>query len=75
MDCQEAAKHLDLFLDKELSTDVLKELEVHLKKCKDCYGHVEFNQSLKKVLKKIILNGKFPGDIRALIEKSFKDEE
>ena len=50
--CEEAAKLLNEYLDKELTEQDVREFEAHVKACKRCFGCLEFSQAVRQVLKK-----------------------
>ena len=46
MDCEEVLKHLDDYLDRELSADDLARLEAHLCECAHCAKAAQFEESM-----------------------------
>jgi len=73
MKCDEAAKLVHAYLDKELSSKDVTELEKHVKECVDCFGSLEFDQSLRKALKHKTLETKLSEEIKALIRGKIKE--
>lgn len=51
MDCVLAQRHLDGYVDGELSPSVVLELETHLDRCDMCQAQIEFARRLKQSLK------------------------
>jgi len=51
MDCLLAQRHLDGYVDGELSPSVVLELETHLTECSKCQNKVEFARRLKHSLR------------------------
>ena len=72
MNCEEAAKTLDEYLDKELTKEQLAYIEAHLSKCKDCFGHVSFQKALRRTLKDNTLKEKLSSDIKHLIQEKLQ---
>jgi anti-sigma factor (TIGR02949 family) len=50
MDCAEAAKLLNEYLDQELNERTISQIRAHLEMCKPCFGNYEFNVALKKLV-------------------------
>jgi len=51
MSCEEYAQLFNVYLDKELSKEEIRLLETHLAGCQDCFGHVEFDKTLRHLMK------------------------
>lgn len=51
--CEEAIKHIFDYIDKQLSSSTLQELEHHLETCRHCYDRVEFEKMIKTRLKNL----------------------
>lgn len=73
MNCEEAAKLLHPYLDKELSKDEVEKLEEHLKNCKGCIGHFEYDKALKRILKSKSAREQISPEAKSLIEERLKD--
>ena len=69
INCEEAAKFLNAYLDRELSAEDVRHLEEHLKRCKDCFGHVNFDKALKQLLKNQFLKTQLSPQIKTLLSK------
>ena len=55
LDCKEFEDKIELYIDKELSTDEIKEFEMHLNTCPSCRENLEFAIALRKTLREIEL--------------------
>ena len=51
MKCQECADKLDRFVDRELNSTEILEMQLHLEACPDCTDHYEFQSHLKRLVK------------------------
>ena len=72
--CEEAAKLLNEYLDKELTEQDVREFEAHVKACKRCFGCLEFNQAVRQILKKKVVRDKISPEIRNLIDKKLESD-
>ena len=50
IDCEEAARRLHGFLDKELNEAEIIEVQGHLNSCEECQSKFRFEASFKKVV-------------------------
>ncbi len=51
IDCLEALKQIELYLDGELHGSIRTEIEEHLGGCGPCSDHSEFQRRLKELLR------------------------
>ncbi|GAC1507988.1 MAG: hypothetical protein NVS1B3_08860 [Candidatus Dormibacteraceae bacterium] len=51
MKCKDCSEKLDRFVDRELSSTEILEMQVHLDACPDCTGHYEFQAHFKRLVK------------------------
>ena len=51
MNCKDCADKLDRFVDRELNSTEVLELQLHLEGCPDCEEHYEFQAHLKRLVK------------------------
>ncbi len=70
--CSDAAKLISEYLDHELTTDSIGQIEEHIHKCKNCLGHVDFDKALRKVLKNKTVTEQLSPDVKALIQNKLK---
>ena len=50
LDCEEAARRLHTFLDRELDEAEIAEVQAHLDKCKECHSKFRFEASFKRLI-------------------------
>jgi len=74
MTCEEAAKLLNEYLDKELTEQDVREFEAHLKECKHCFGCLDFNKAVRQILKKKVIRDKISPEIRNLINEKLQND-
>ena len=67
IDCQEAARRLHGFLDKELSEADIVEVQGHLDRCEECRSKFRFEASLKRVVMKRSSEQRAPASLRKRI--------
>ncbi len=72
IDCNQAAKRLLEFLDKELNPDELQKMEHHLEECRACFDHLEFERLLRTHLQKKTEH-LCPEKVKTRIEKLLAD--
>ncbi|MCM8775810.1 MAG: zf-HC2 domain-containing protein [Candidatus Omnitrophica bacterium] len=72
MNCEEAAKLFYDYLDRELSPQDVAEVEAHIRHCKDCIGHLEFDKGLRRLLQKKNLAYQLPLDLKNLLMQKLK---
>jgi mycothiol system anti-sigma-R factor len=51
MNCKDCAEKLDRFVDRELNSTEVLELQLHLEGCPDCQEHYEFQANLKRLVR------------------------
>ena len=50
LDCEEAARRLHAFLDRELDETEIGEVQAHLDNCEECHSKFRFEASLKRLI-------------------------
>ena len=50
LDCQEALAHLQDYLKRELTPELVLEVQTHLERCRDCSGYARFEESFLLML-------------------------
>lgn len=68
MDCELAQRHLDAYVDGELSPTANLDLETHLGDCDACQAHVEFVHRLKHTLQRELRAPSAPVALRASVQ-------
>jgi mycothiol system anti-sigma-R factor len=51
MRCKDCSEKLDRFVDRELTSTEILEMQLHLEACPDCTDHYEFQAHLKRLVK------------------------
>lgn len=69
MNCLEAARLLNEYLDRELDEAGIAHIQSHIRMCRDCFGHVRFDEALKKLIAKRSFREKAPDSLRDCIMK------
>ena len=50
VDCAQALIHLDDYLKRELTPELMAEVRVHLERCRVCFEHARFEESFLSML-------------------------
>jgi anti-sigma factor (TIGR02949 family) len=74
IDCQEALAHLQDYLKRELTPDLLVEVKAHLSRCRDCEGYACFEQSFLQLLQRRAGKECCPQEVRARIVAALRAE-
>ena len=67
LDCQEALDHLQDYLKRELTPELVSEVKTHLERCRDCSGYACFEQSFLQLLERRAEKESCPKEVRARI--------
>ena len=67
IDCQEAARRLHGFLDKELNEAEIVEVQGHLDSCEECKSKFRFEAGFKRVVMKRSSEQQAPASLRKKI--------
>jgi mycothiol system anti-sigma-R factor len=51
MKCKDCSEKLDRFVDRELNSTEILEMQLHLEACPDCTDNYEFQAHLKRLVK------------------------
>lgn len=71
INCKKAAEQFATYLDRELSTQEIRALEAHIKKCKDCFGHLEFDRMMRRIIKNKYLKEKMSKSLMKQLSKLY----
>ena len=52
MNCKDCAEKLDRFVDRELNSTEVLELQLHLEGCPGCADHYRFESHLRRLVKR-----------------------
>ena len=67
VDCAKALTHLDDYLKRELTPELMVEVRRHLERCRDCFKHAQFEESFLTMLETRASRETCPGKLRARI--------
>jgi anti-sigma factor (TIGR02949 family) len=67
LDCDQALVHLQDYLKRELTPELVAEVRVHLERCRDCSGYARFEQSFLLMLEAKAGRETCPKELRARI--------
>jgi anti-sigma factor (TIGR02949 family) len=67
VDCAKAMTHLDDYLKRELTVELMVEVRAHLERCRDCFKHARFEESFLLMLETRAGRETCPGKLRARI--------
>lgn len=68
IDCEQAVKMLFQYLDNELERSNHTAMEHHLRSCRSCFSHMEFEQRLKGLIRESSADAA-PEELKARIKK------
>jgi anti-sigma factor (TIGR02949 family) len=74
LDCEEALAHLQDYLKRELTTDLVEEVRFHLGRCRDCSGYARFEESFLLMLETRAGRETCPKKLRARILELLRAE-
>lgn len=75
MDCELAQRHLDAYVDGELSPTASLELESHVGGCDICRTHVDFVRRLKHTLRSELSAPVAPASVQAAVRRALASGE
>ncbi|MCP4582821.1 MAG: mycothiol system anti-sigma-R factor [candidate division Zixibacteria bacterium] len=71
--CEEVLKHLYEYIDRQLEGVTYSEIEDHLKQCKYCCKHHDFEIELKNLVQRSCYQNKAPGVLKSKISSMLGD--
>lgn len=74
MNCEEARRFLDIYLDRELEADKRLELEQHLSECSDCQALLERQRQFIAFFQANAPYYQAPSELRERVQKSIQTE-
>jgi len=75
LDCTEALAHLQDYLKRELTPELVAEVRVHLEQCRDCTGYARFEESFLVMLETRAAKETCPEALRARILAALRAAE
>ena len=67
VDCTEAMAHLDDYLKRELTPDLMVEVRQHLHRCRPCFKHAQFEEKFLAMVESCAGRETCPAKLRARI--------
>ncbi len=74
LDCNQSLAHLQDYLKRELSPELLVEVRIHLEHCRDCTGYARFEASFLLLLETRAGRETCPKEVRARILAALQAE-
>jgi mycothiol system anti-sigma-R factor len=67
IDCQEAARRMEAYLDRELSDREVAEVQLHLESCDNCRARFRFEEGLLRLVRRAGQAERAPAGLRERI--------
>ncbi len=67
LDCEQAMAHLQDYLKRELTPELVSEVRVHLERCRDCEDVAQFEQSFLLMVEACARKETCPNELRSRI--------
>lgn len=74
VDCSQALAHLQDYLKQEITPDLAREIQDHLKRCRRCFRHARFEANFLAMLETRAAKGTCPQELRARIVAKLRAE-
>ena len=74
LDCDQALAHLQDYLKRELTPELVVEMRVHLEECRDCTGYARFEESFLVMLEAKARQTTCPQELRERILAALRVE-
>ncbi|HEV8454846.1 MAG TPA: zf-HC2 domain-containing protein [Gemmatimonadales bacterium] len=74
IDCEEALTHLHDYLKRELTPELVGEVQQHLERCRHCFTHAQFEESFFQKLQTCARHETCPRELRARILAALRAE-
>jgi len=68
-DCEDCVRRLDQMVDRELTENDVKLIELHFEECGDCIRRYDFQQGLKRLIKVSCKDERAPDALRARLRE------
>jgi anti-sigma factor (TIGR02949 family) len=73
LDCEQALAHLQDYLKRELTPELVVEVRIHLERCWDCAGYARFEESFLLMLETSARQETCPKEVRARIIAALRE--
>jgi anti-sigma factor (TIGR02949 family) len=74
INCEQALAHLDDYLKRELTEEMVEEVRRHLDRCRPCLRHARFEENFLRMLETRARAEICPVEVRARILKALRAE-
>ena len=74
LDCEQTLVHLQDYVKRELTPELVVEVRIHLEHCRDCTGHARFEESFLLMLETRAGRESCPKELRARILAALQAE-
>lgn len=74
LDCTSAMRQLFDYLDEELTDERIEAVAEHLRGCRSCHPHYDFEKMVLETLHSLREQGNAPGELRARVMEALKKE-
>ena len=74
VDCAQALTNLGDYLKRELTPELMVEVQQHLERCRDCFKHAQFQESFLSMLEMRARRETCPAKLRARILSLLRSE-
>ena len=74
LDCEQALVHLQDYVKRELTPELVAEVRIHLEQCRDCAGYARFEESFLLMLEIRVRRETCPKALRERILAALRAE-
>ena len=74
LDCEQALVHLQDYVKRELTPELIVEVRIHLEQCRDCAGYARFEESFLLMLEIRVRRETCPKELRERILAALRAE-
>ena len=74
LDCEQALVHLQDYVKRELTPELVVEVRIHLEQCRDCAGYAHFEESFLLMLEIRARRETCPKELRERILAALRAE-
>ena len=74
VDCAQALIHLDDYLKRELTPELMAEVRLHLDRCRECFEQARFEENFLAMLEARASRETCPGKLKARILALLRSE-
>ena len=71
--CEEVFRRMDDYLDRDLASDELAQVRVHLETCAACASEYDFEKAVLDTVRRKLRRVSIPSELRERIERRLRD--